>query len=176
VARFVSDRTVRTLRQGAFVHEQRVTQQENLMKTAGRVVADLEDKEHSNAHIDVIGLGGGVVDRSKEVMRGQENRVKGVNVAEAATDPERFSNKRAEGYWRLREAFESQSIMIPDDDELVQELTSLKYRVANSNGTIKMEEKEEAKKRLGKSPDLADSLMLTYLSEDEGTKFAMWAA
>ena len=88
-------------------------------------------------------------------------------MAEAATDPERFSNKRAEGYWLLREAFESQSIMIPDDDELVQELTSLKYKVVNSNGTIKMEEKEEAKKRLGKSPDLADSLMLTYLSEEE---------
>jgi len=66
--------------------------------------------------------------------------------------------------------------MIPDDDELVQELTSLKCKVANSNGTIKMEEKEEAKKRLGKSPDLADSLMLTYITEEEGTKFAMWAA
>ena len=57
-------------------------------------------------------------------------------MAEAATDLERFSNKRAEGYWLLREAFESQSIMIPDDDELVQELTSLKYKVVNSNGTI----------------------------------------
>ena len=71
--------------------------------------------------------------------------LKGINVAEAATDLERFSNKRAEGYWRLREAFESQSIMIPDDDELVEEMTSLKYNVVNSNGTIKMEEKKKRK-------------------------------
>ncbi len=57
--------------------------------------------------------------------------------------------------------------MIPDDDELVQELTSLRYKVVDSNGTIKMEEKEGAKRRLGKSPDLADLLMLTYAPEEE---------
>lgn len=57
--------------------------------------------------------------------------------------------------------------MIPDDDELIQELTTLKYKVVNSNGTIRMEEKEEAARRLGKSPDLADSLMLTYVAEEE---------
>ncbi len=57
--------------------------------------------------------------------------------------------------------------MVPDDDELVQELTSLKYKVDNSNGTILMEEKEEAKRRLGKSTNLADSLMLTYIPAEE---------
>lgn len=39
--------------------------------------------------------------------------------------------------------------------------------VVNSNGAICMEEKEEAKRRLGKSPDLVDSLMLTYVAEEE---------
>lgn len=167
IARFGSDRTVRTKRHGVYVHPQRVTQQENLMQTAGRIVADLRDDERSAAHVDVMGLGAGSVDRANEVIDGQSERVKGINVAERATDAERFANKRAEGYWRLREAFESQQIMIPDDDELIQELSSLKYKVVNSNGTIKIEEKEEAKRRLGKSPDLADSLMLTYVPEEE---------
>jgi hypothetical protein len=44
----------------------------------------------------------------------------------------------------------------------------LKYKIVNSNGTIRLEEKEEAKKRLGKSPDLADSLMLAYLEPPQG--------
>jgi len=44
--------------------------------------------------------------------------------------------------------YEYQQIMIPDD-ELIQELTTLKYKVVNSNGTIRMEKKEEAKRRLG---------------------------
>lgn len=167
VARFGSDRTVRTKRHGVYVYPQQVTQQENLMQTAGRVVADLREDESAVANIDAIGMGGGPVDRAKEVMGGQADRVRGINVAEGATDPERFANKRAEGYWRLREAFEGQQIMIPEDDELIQELTNLKYKVVNSNGTIRMEEKAEAKRRLGKSPDLADSLMLTYVAEEE---------
>lgn len=175
VARFGTDRTVRTKRHGVYVYPQRVTQQENLMQTTGRVVADLREDDKSTAHVDVIGLGAGVVDRGKEVMGGQADRVKGINVAEAAVDEERFANKRAEGYWRLREAFETQQIMIPDDDELIGELMSIKYKVVNSNGKIKIEEKEEAKKRLGKSPDLADSLMLTYIPEAEPASAGFWS-
>ncbi len=37
--------------------------------------------------------------------------------------------------------------MIPEDDELINELTRLKYKIVNSNGTIRLEEKEEMKKR-----------------------------
>lgn len=115
-------------------------------------------------NVDVIGLGAGVVDRLKEL----HYDVYGINVADRASDPERFANLRAEGYWRLRERFERGQIMIPDDDELINELTSLKYKIVNSNGQIRMEEKEEMKKRLGKSPDLADSLCLAFLAPPQG--------
>jgi phage terminase large subunit len=163
VARFGVDRTARTYRQGAYVHWQRVTQQESLMQTAGRVANDLTEQKMP-CNVDVIGLGAGVVDRLKEL----HYDVYGVNVAEKATDAERFANLRAEGYWRLRERFERGQIMIPDDDELINELTSLKYKIVNSNGQIRMEEKEEMKKRLGKSPDLADSLCLAFLEPPQG--------
>jgi hypothetical protein len=39
--------------------------------------------------------------------------------------------------------------------------------MVTSNGTIETEEKEESKRRLGKSPDLADSLTLIYITEEE---------
>jgi len=50
-------------------------------------------------------------------------------------------------------------------------LTQLKYKIVNSNGTIRLEEKEEMKKRLGKSPDLSDSLCLAYYAPPEGPQF-----
>lgn len=93
------------------------------MRASGSVVANLGDDERSSAHVDQIGFGAGVVVRVGEVLGSQADRVKGINVAEQATDPERFANKRAEGYWRLRKVFESQQIMVRDDDERVQELT-----------------------------------------------------
>lgn len=51
--------------------------------------------------------------------------------------------------------------MIPNEAVLVPELQTLKYKVANSNDTIRMDEKEEAKNQLDRSPDLANSRMLT---------------
>jgi hypothetical protein len=42
--------------------------------------------------------------------------------------------------------------MILNDDELINDLTSLQYKIVNRNGTIRLEAKEGAKKRLGKSP------------------------
>ncbi len=139
-----SDRTARTYREGAYTHWIRVTQQESLMQTAGRVAADLADLPGAKANLDVIGLGGGVVDRLTELHL----PATGVNVAEKANDPDRFANVRAEAYWHLRTLFETGQIMIPEDDGLINELTQLKYKIVNSNGTIRLEEKEEMKKRL----------------------------
>ena len=61
--------------------------------------------------------------------------------------------------------------MIPEDNELISELTQLKYKIVNSHGTIRLEEKEEMKKRLGKSPDLSDSLCLAYYEPPEEPEF-----
>ncbi len=164
VARFGSDATVRTLRQGSYVAWQRVTSQEDTMQTAGRVALDLAERPGITANIDVIGLGAGVYDRLKE----QGKPVVAINVAESSSDPERYANLRAEYYWQLRNLFETDSIMIPADEELEHELSQLKYKVISSNGKIRIEEKDEMKKRLGHSPDRADSLMLAFAEEPEG--------
>jgi phage terminase large subunit len=105
-----------------------------------------------------------VVDR----LVGLHDDVYGINVADRSIDSNCFANLRAEGYWRLRERFERGPIMIPDDDELIHELTSLKYTIVNRNGQIRLAEKEEMKKRLGTSPDLADRLCLAFLAPPQG--------
>ncbi|HEV2126686.1 MAG TPA: hypothetical protein VGW38_28330 [Chloroflexota bacterium] len=48
------------------------------------------------------------------MLGGHAERASSINAAKSATGPERFANKRPEGYWRLREVFESQQFMIPD--------------------------------------------------------------
>jgi phage terminase large subunit len=69
--------------------------------------------------------------------------------------------------------FETGQIMNPEDDELISELTSLKYKIVNSSGQIGLEEKEEAKKRLGKSTDLSDSLCLAFTEPKTGPEFSI---
>ena len=60
---------------------------------------------------------------------------------------------------------------MPDDEDLQDELTQHKYKIVSSNGKIRIEEKDEMRKRLGRSPDRADSLMLTYATPPEGPSF-----
>jgi hypothetical protein len=132
-----------------------------LSQPAGRLAHDRTEQTPAPA---MSSAEAGMVDRLKDL----HYDVYGMNVAERSSDSDRVANLRAEGYWRLRERFERGQIMIPDDDELINELTSLKYKIVNSKGTIRLEEKEEAKKRLGKSPDLADALMLACLEPPQG--------
>ena len=58
-----------------------------------------------------------------------------------------------------------------DDEELAQELSSIKYKFTR-RGKIQIESKEELKKRLGKSPDKADCMMLAY-AEVDMTEFSV---
>lgn len=57
----------------------------------------------------------------------------------------RWDNLKAKGFWQLRGFFEQSQIMIPDDNDLIRDLTQMKYKVINSEGTIRMEKKEEMK-------------------------------
>jgi hypothetical protein len=50
---------------------------------------------------------------------------------------------------------------LPPNDRLIEELTEIHWKF-QSSGNIIIEPKEEIKKRLGRSPDLSDSLALTF--------------
>jgi len=74
-----------------------------------------------------------------------------------------FANIRAEMYWRLREALDPESgedLALPDDRELRVDLCSARYLVHGAK--YKIEQKENIKKRLGRSPDKGECLMLAW--------------
>jgi hypothetical protein len=78
-----------------------------------------------------------------------------------------FINKRAASWWRLRELLDpanKPTLALPPDDELTGDLTSPKWRIT-STGKIQIEAKEEAKKRIGRSPDAGDAVVYAVWSE-----------
>lgn len=157
VARYGDDKTVITKRVGQRVIEQIQTSKEDTMQTVGRIKRIYTDEKYDEVRVDVIGIGAGVVDRLKE----EEVNVVGINNANKATDDERYKNVRAESYWGLRERVKAGDISIPDDDELISQLTAIKYKY-NSRGQLEIESKEDIKKRGLHSPDKGDSLVLAF--------------
>lgn len=83
-----------------------------------------------------------------------------------------FSNVRTEAYWRFREALNPDQrggscVAIPDDKRLISDLASPWYKV-ESNG-IEVEPKEKLVKRLGRSTDRGDAVVMAWWS---GAKMA----
>jgi hypothetical protein len=77
-------------------------------------------------------------------------------------DTERFVDARAEAHWSLRELFESGQIDIDQfDDKLASQLGAMKWKLA-SKGKIRVESKEEMRKRGVPSPDRGDALMMVF--------------
>ena len=167
VARFGSDRSVILRRRGECVEDIRVLTQMDTMQLTGWVSAAIRECRPAEVRVDEIGVGAGVVDRLREL--GHE--VRGVNVANRARDDKLFANLRAEGFWGLRERFRSGRISIPDDSQLISELTSLRYSY-DSSGRIRMESKDDMRRRGLPSPDKADALMLAFL--EAGGRLRLW--
>lgn len=81
----------------------------------------------------------------------------------------KFANKRAEVWWKFREALEpnlGEPVAIPIDQELLADLAAPTWRLG-PNG-IQIEEKAEIKKRLGRSPDKGDAVVNAWSYGETG--------
>lgn len=81
----------------------------------------------------------------------------------------RFRNKRAEMYWRLREALDPTNpdpISLPPDGELLGDLSAVRYKVVQMgvNAAIQVRDKDEIREALGRSPDKGDAVAMTFVS------------
>jgi len=164
-ARFGGDRTALAKRQGNVLTEPiKAWQGKDLMETVGLILAEWETTPFmdrpSEICVDSIGVGAGVVDRLREL--GMPAR--GVNVAESPALGNRYQRLRDELWFKCREWFEARDCQMPDQDELLHELTSLRFKILSS-GKFKAEGKDEMKKRGLRSPDLADAFVLTFAGQ-----------
>lgn len=157
VARFGSDQSVIYLRQGRDAESRGIHRYRGLdtMQFAARVAEIAGQQQPDTIFIDGGGVGGGVVDRCRQL--GLD--VIEINFGSKATQSG-YRNMRAQMWGNLRDAIRD-GIRLPDDPDLFSDLTSLEYGYTLRN-EIQLESKEDAKKRGLPSPDLADALALTY--------------
>ena len=157
VARFGDDQSVIWLRQGRDAESQGSYKYRGMdtMTLAARVVELANAKRVDAVFIDGGGVGGGVVDRCRQL--GLD--VIEVNFGGKATQPG-LANMRAQMWYNMREALKA-GVRLPNDEDLISDLTGLQYGYTLDN-RIKLEAKEDAKKRGLSSPDPADALALTY--------------
>lgn len=167
VARFGSDSTELISRIGKKVLQIESFNGQDTMKTAGQAIRLARElmrrysKLHCIINVDDDGLGGGVTDRLREVVyeEGYNITINACSNGNRAQDDEAYDNWGTESWGNLKSLLEE--IDIPNDDDLIAQLTSRKYHVT-SKGKLKLERKEDMKKRGLPSPDRADALVLAF--------------
>ena len=138
---------------------------------AGMILAHRRD-----GAIIVLDMGGGYGGATFEHLTANAIPVigyKGATGVETRTKDRqlKFTNKRTEAYWRFREALDpsqegGSTIMLPDDPVLMADLTAPHFEITKQG--IKLETKEDVVKRLGRSPDKGDAVIMSWSA---GPKF-----
>jgi hypothetical protein len=157
VARFGSDQTVIGMRCGrTFVTLAKYRELETT-QAAYRVFEWWEKEHPDHLLVDGVGVGGGVVDLLVEM--GVE--VIDVNSGVKAMQPARFLNRRAEMWWLMNEWLKEGG-MIPPDKELRMDLTAPEYGYSDRTMKVQIEGKDEMRSRGLPSPDVADTLAMSF--------------
>lgn len=154
----------------------------------GKDIAALVVKHRRGDAVVVIDLGGGYGLGAFEHLQNNNIPVIGHKGADGTTARTRdrkfgFYNKRAEVYWKFREALDPDQeggawIALPPDPALVADLCAPTFEVVARNGgsVIKLETKESLVTRLGRSPDRGDAVVNAWSAgATMGTHYGMWA-
>ena len=160
VAREGDDSSVATVRSGCRVIYTDSWGKTDLMETSGIILQKIErfNLDPKNVNLDSVGVGAGVYDRLRE----QKVYVNGIIAGGEPQDKEHYINIRAEMYDNLRKRFEAGTISIPDDQDLIAQLSSIRFKIA-SDKKLQIVSKEDMKRIYHlKSPDKSDSLALAF--------------
>lgn len=186
VARYGDDETVIAPRIGGRIFDLRYFNKNSTTETTGRIIetARMYHSEYGIRHvkvkIDDDGVGGGVTDQLSEIVA-QEHFPFSIEVipignGRKANDEEHYENRGTEMWASIRDRLqenlsaymqgEKPTVQIPADEKLISQLTTRKYKMS-SKGRIKLERKEDMKKRGLDSPDRADAVSLAFAPEKE---------
>jgi phage terminase large subunit len=156
VARFGDDRTVMFKRQGLAAFKPVEMRGARTQEIVARLMTEKNEFGSEMEFVDGTGgWGAGVIDYLYQTGQAPLE----VNFSSKPNDP-RYFNRRAE-MWFLMAEWIKRGGAIPNDPELVRELTAPTYTISKS-GKFQLEAKEQIKERLGFSPDKADALALTF--------------
>lgn len=123
----------------------------------------------------VMDMGGGYGGGPAALLRNNGMTVKRFNGADGSTARTRdaaslaFRNKRAEAWWRFREALDPSRdggsvVMLPPDDELRADLAAQRFTIGP--GGILLDDKDDVRERIGRSPDKGDAVVMAWTQGD----------
>jgi hypothetical protein len=145
----------------------------------GAVMASTIMRHRRDGAALVLDVGGGYAGATIERCKDNSIPYRAFNgatksIATARGTNMKFKNKRAEAIWKLREELDPEQeqgspIALPPDPELLGELAAARWGVA-TDGSIKIEDKEKIRDRIGRSPNKADAVIMCL---SEGNKEAI---
>ena len=159
VARYGDDRTVIFPRQGLAAFRPKIMRHvRNSAVSTDIATAVLAAKASWGSELELFDATGGWAAGAVDVLRSNGYGPIDVQFAAPGLDP-RYKNRRAEIWFGMADWIKRGGAL-PKIPELVEELTTPTYTFAG--GKFLLEDKDQVKKRLGRSPDLADALALTF--------------
>ena len=171
VARGGDDKTVCAQRQAWVVENINVYSKLSITSTSGFIKA-MAGGAHINIEI-TGGLGAGVYDILKE--QGIPN-LHAIDVSSPTWYKDKhsselqFLNVRAAMWWNMRALLNPETgveIALPPNEDLTLDLVTPKYEMLK-DATVKLESKDEIRKRLGRSTDYGDAVCLAFWKSMSG--------
>lgn len=163
IARKGGDETVIAVRRGNHVRIVDAYAGKDQNWTLGRLLQIerqvYEEEPFDIVHvIDMAGLGSGTYDALCEASAFP---VHGFNSSHRARNPMEYPNRRSEAWFTFAERLRQGTVDLDPDDQLFADLVAPLYSV-DSKGRRVAEEKDEMRKRLRRSPDRADAVLMAF--------------
>lgn len=163
------DQAVIRERRGVLVGREWGTHTQDSEELVDLIVQAINETGATSVKVDCIGVGWGIVGslRRRAAEGKHSAQIIAVNVGEASTNPKRFVRLRSQIWWEIGRGLSEDGVWDlsqldePDQDRLITQLTAPKYD-HDAARRIVVEQKEDTKKRLGRSPDNADALLLAF--------------
>jgi hypothetical protein len=164
------DENVLAVRRGNRVGIVAAWREVDTMKAIGRFIRHFREQGLRPDQIaaDEGGLGKPICDRMAE----SGWTIRRVNNGSPARDTEHYTNKAAEIWFEGRTIIERQQIILPDDKELIAQLTT-RLGWPDSKGRLQLEPKQDMRSRGLPSPDRADALLGAMESTGGSGRFSV---
>jgi hypothetical protein len=168
ISRFGDDATVIYPRQGLDARSRPmiVLRNMDLMTQAARIAQLFQTYHAAMIFVDAGGVGGGVVDRLRQLQLPVIEVDFGASPDGINVDPSAlYANKRAEIWGALREWLSRgciQTAVSGQEVTLVDELTGPTYGLSGEDMKLQLEKKRDMRKRGVPSPNAADALACTF--------------